>query len=61
MFRVQPVCVKLEKKVFGRWNSSSARSPARPVATATTICVIQSGCAGQPGMLMTGKPGLRDL
>ena len=56
MLRVQPVCVKLVKNVFGRWNSSSERSPARPVATATTICVTQSGCAGQPGILMTGRP-----
>ncbi len=58
MFRVQPVCVKLWKKVFGRWNSSISRSAPRPVATATTICVIQSGCAGQPGTLMTGRPDL---
>ena len=56
MLRVQPVWVKLVKKVFGRWNSSRVRSPPRPVATATTICVIQSGCAGQPGMLITGRP-----
>ena len=56
MLRVQPVWVKLVKKVLGRWNSSSDRSPPRPVATATTIWVIQSGCAGHPGTLMTGKP-----
>ena len=31
-------------------------SPVRPVASATRIWVIQSGCAGQPGMLMTGRP-----
>ena len=56
MFRLQPVCVKLLKKVFGRWNSSSETSSPRPVASATSICVIQSGCAGQPGMLITGSP-----
>src|ERR1700733_5908749 len=56
MLRVQPVCVKLWKKVFGPWNSSTSRSPPRPVAPATTIWVIQSGCAGQPGTLMTGNP-----
>lgn len=54
--RVQPVCVKLVKNVVGRWYSSSARSPPRPVANATMIWVIQSGWAGQPGMLMTGRP-----
>ena len=43
MFRVQPVWVKVVKKVFGRCRSSSAMSPARPVASATTIWVIQSG------------------
>ena len=58
MFRVQPVWVKLEKKVLGRWRSSSSRSPARPVATATRIWVTQSGCAGQPGTLITGRPAL---
>src|SRR5208337_2499105 len=56
MLRVQPVCVKDVKNVLGRCRSSSCRSPPRPVATATRICVTQSGCAGQPGILMTGRP-----
>jgi hypothetical protein len=31
-------------------------SPALPLAIATRICVTQSGCDGQPGMLITGNP-----
>ena len=54
--RVQPVCVNVLKNVSGRCRSSRAMSPVRPVASATRICVIQSGWAGQPGILMTGRP-----
>jgi len=53
---VQPVWVKLVKNVFGRWKSSRRISPPRPEATATRIWVTQSGWAGHPGMLMTGRP-----